>query len=273
LPQESRQQAADPWDPDRYEIFERERARPFRDLVTYLAACPGGRVVDLGCGTGALTAELAGALQAAEVVGLDQSAAMLKRAQAHAGEGVRFAQADVSTFADEEAWDVVLSNATLHWIPDHDRLFGRLARALRPGGQLAVGMPMNFDHPAWRAAAELAAEPPWAEALAGRTIGSHVDPPERYAERLHAHGLEAIAVDVRVYLHELPDAGAVHRWTRGALLTWYESRIGAERFAAFDAEYRRRVLDRLGDARPYPFTFKRLFVYGRRRSSSNSASR
>src|SRR5919201_301947 len=71
----------DAWDPDRYRRFAGERSAPFWDLLDLVRPVPGGRVVDLGCGSGELTAELHRALAAAETLGLDSSAAMLARAR------------------------------------------------------------------------------------------------------------------------------------------------------------------------------------------------
>jgi trans-aconitate 2-methyltransferase len=158
----------------------------------------------------------------------------------------------------------VFSNAALHWIDDHDGLFSRLVAALRSQGQLAVQMPMNFDHPSSSIAAELATEAEYASELAGRVRGAHVDAPEVYAERLYALGIEDIDVHVRVFLHELEGAEDVLEWTRGSTLTWYRRQLGDALFAAFEAEYTRRVLDALPKAKPYLFTFNRLFIYGRR---------
>jgi trans-aconitate 2-methyltransferase len=75
----------DPWDPASYERFAAERNAPFFDLLALVRPIPGGRAADLGCGTGALTAELRRRVQGAETLGVDSSAAMLARAAAVAG--------------------------------------------------------------------------------------------------------------------------------------------------------------------------------------------
>jgi trans-aconitate 2-methyltransferase len=98
------------WDPDQYERFKAERTRPFWDLLALVQPVPGGRVVDLGCGTGELTKELHRVLEASETVGVDNSSAMLERANAFAGEGVRFEQGDIATW-EPTPYDVVFSNA------------------------------------------------------------------------------------------------------------------------------------------------------------------
>src|SRR6266498_169197 len=125
----------DTWNPEQYARFAAERAQPFHNLLDLVRPVPGGRVVDLGCGSGELTAELHRALGAAETLGLDSSPAMLALAQPRAGEGdgLRFELGDSAGFG-QGGWDVVLSHAALHWLPDHRAL-------LAAGGQLAVQMP------------------------------------------------------------------------------------------------------------------------------------
>src|SRR5690349_15098037 len=127
----------DAWQPDTYARFAAERRRPFFDLLDMVSPLPGGRAVDLGCGTGELTRELHLRTGAAETVGLDSSEAMLARAAPFAEGGLRFERTDIAAFSPREEFDLVFSNAALHWVPDHPRLLARLAAALRPGGQLA----------------------------------------------------------------------------------------------------------------------------------------
>ena len=76
----------DGWSPDQYERFRSERQQPFDDLLTLCHPVPGGRIVDLGCGTGDLTKILHEEMAAEETVGIDSSPAMLERAQSSYGE-------------------------------------------------------------------------------------------------------------------------------------------------------------------------------------------
>jgi trans-aconitate 2-methyltransferase len=135
----------DAWNPLQYGKFGAERAQPFEDLLSLVDAAPDGRrperVVDLGCGTGELTARLHDHLGAGETLGLDSSTAMLEKTRPLAGGGLRFEHGDIAAFEARGQFDVVFSNAALHWIPDHPRLLRRLRDALRPGGQLAVQVP------------------------------------------------------------------------------------------------------------------------------------
>ena len=84
----------DSWNPDQYARFKNERTQPFHDLLAMVEPRTGMRAIDLGCGTGEFTRHLHETLGCAETIGLDNSPAMLGRAVAHEGNGVRFAFGD-----------------------------------------------------------------------------------------------------------------------------------------------------------------------------------
>jgi trans-aconitate 2-methyltransferase len=253
----------DPWSPARYARFSAERRLPFDDLVALLQPVTGGRVVDLGCGTGELTRELHQRLSARETLGVDSSAAMLEKAAAHAGGGLRFERGDAGAFC-AGPWDLLFSNAALHWVEDHEPLLARLSALLAPGGQLAVQVPCNDHHPSHAVARRVAAEPPFAAALGGWSRESPILPAERYAELLFRLGLTPRRVRVEVYGHALGSRDEVVEWVRGTTLTDYQRRLPAELWPAFLARYRTSLGEALPDERPYLYTFRRLLLWGRR---------
>jgi trans-aconitate 2-methyltransferase len=253
----------DAWDPAQYERFERERAAPFFDLLDLVEPCPGGRVVDLGCGTGELTRALHERARAGSTLGLDSSRAMLERSAPHAGGGLTFELGDIAEWAPATPVDLIFSNAALHWIDDHDELFARLTTALSPGGQLAVQMPANHDHPSHLVAARVAAEEPFRAALGGYVRRSPVLDPESYALLLHRLGYASQHVRLQVYVHVLPHAGAVVDWVKGTLLTDYRRRLPEDVYARFLERYEELLAVELTDEQPFPFTFKRLLLWGR----------
>lgn len=250
------------WNPEQYGRFRAERAQPFHDLVALVRARTGMRVVDLGCGPGELTRVLHEHLGAVETVGVDSSEAMLAKAAAHAGGGLRFERADIAAFDTGRAYDLVFTNAAIHWVPDHPRLIGRLREALAPGGQLAVQVPANFDHPSHRVAAEVAAEEPFAIELGGYQRGRPILEPEEYAVLLHRLGFAEQHVRLQVYLHLLESRASVVEWVKGTLLTDYQSRLSPEGFERFLARYRERLEEELPDDRPFVYPFKRILMWG-----------
>ena len=253
---------ADTWQPEQYARFRAEREQPFHDLLALVAPVPGGRVVDLGCGTGVLTRVLHEHTGAAETVGVDRSEAMLATSAQHAGGGVRFEQGDIAAFAGR-GLDVVFSNAALQWVDDHPALFPRLAATLGEGGQLAVQMPMNHDHPSHTLAHEVAREPRHARALGGYVRGYPMGEPEWYAELLARLGFEEQHVRLQVYLHRLAGREEVVEWVKGSLLTDYRNRLGEEEYKAYLADYREQLLAELPDERPFLYPFKRILLWGR----------
>jgi trans-aconitate 2-methyltransferase len=236
------------WSPDQYERFKDERAQPFRDLAALVEPRSKMRVVDLGCGTGELTCALHEQLGAADTLGLDNSREML--AKAPSARGLRFQNGSIESFEGKNL-DLIFSNAALHWIPDHERLFARLTKMLAPGGQLAVQMPANDDHASHRTAAEVASE------LGIEPRRSPLLAPERYAELLHALGFARQHVRLQVYGHVLPSSADVVEWVRGTLLTFYE-----HQHPQFIRRYRERLLSEIGEQRPYFYTYKRVLLWG-----------
>ena len=154
-----------PWDPKQYHKFQAERAAPFFDLLALIERRPDLKVVDLGCGTGELTRQLADALPNSDVTGLDSSSQMLEKAKAHAGANLRFEQGDQAQLTGE--WDLIFSNAALHWSDNHLELIPSLYEKLRPGGQIAVQVPSNFNHISHQLYRETASEEPFRTVLNG----------------------------------------------------------------------------------------------------------
>jgi trans-aconitate 2-methyltransferase len=254
----------DKWDPDQYSKFAVERSKPFFDLLALVEPVPGGDVIDLGCGTGELTARLHERTGAATTVGVDSSEAMLEKARPFAGNGLSFASGDIADFDAEARFDVVFANASLHWVPDHPRLLRRLAAGLRPGGQLAVQVPANADHPSHALADEVAREPRFAEYLRDDpSISSPVCRPEEYAELCYEIGFSKQQVRLQVYGHELAATTDVAEWTKGTTLLRFQRLLPTELFGQFLDSYRRRLNEVLGDQSPYFYTFKRILIWAR----------
>jgi trans-aconitate 2-methyltransferase len=256
--------STDTWDPAQYERFSDERSAPFFDLLALVEPCPGGRVFDLGCGTGELTRVLHERTGASTTVGIDSSEAMLARSTPRAGGGLSFELGDIAGWTPEEPADIVFSNAALHWVDDHHELFAKLTAALRTGGQLAVQVPANHDHASHLVAERVAAEAPFREALDGYVRKSPVLAPEHYAVLLDGLGYVTQHVRMQVYLHLLSEPAGVVDWVKGTLLTDYQRRLPGALFEGFVARYRELLLGELGDEHPFRFTFKRVLLWAKR---------
>jgi trans-aconitate 2-methyltransferase len=93
-------------------------------------------ILDAGCGTGRVTAELLERVSRGRVYGVDAAPSMVEHARAALGDRATFFCQDLVELELPEPMDVVFSNATFHWIKDHDALFAALHSALKPGGRL-----------------------------------------------------------------------------------------------------------------------------------------
>jgi len=256
------------WDPELYARFQADRSKPFYDLAALVQPAEAMRVVDLGCGSGELTAWLHEALGAAETVGVDSSGTMLEEAATRAHDGLRFEHGDIGHFEDapwaSRPYDLVFSNAAVQWVPEHEALFPRLATLVARGGQFAVQMPANDGHISHVTAMALAAEEPYATALGGYNRPLTVLKPERYSELLYALGFEEQLVRLQVYPVLLPGPEAVVEWVRGTFLTAYRARLDADTYAAYLEEYERRLLAALPPSRPYLYSYPRILMWGRK---------
>ena len=210
------------WDPAQYARFADARRRPFVDLLARVGARAPRIVLDLGCGDGARTLELADRWPRSRVTGLDGSPEMLaaaREADSHAR--VEWVRADLEDWAPDDLGtrpDVVVTNATLQWVPRHLDLIRRVVTALAPGGWFAMQVPDNLHSPSHAFMREVAAAHTRAADLGSAVERLRVEPPQAYLERLASLGCE---VDVwsTTYFHVLDPEGElddpVLEWVRG----------------------------------------------------------
>ncbi len=258
------------WDPDQYERFKQQRSQPFWDLLGLVHPGAIERAVDLGCGTGELTAAAAERLGIGHTTGIDNSPAMLERAAAHGRVEVEFAYGDIARWTSDGDHDLVLANAALQWVPDHEVVLERWVAALAPNGQLAVQVPANHDHPSHLASTHVAHTEPFASALGGDPpadpVATNVLAPEAYASALYRLGIAEPNVRLQVYPHVFDSSADVVEWTKGTSLTRFFKRLPAELHDPFVDAYRDELLARIGRREPYFYSFKRILMWGRRRA-------
>jgi trans-aconitate 2-methyltransferase len=211
------------WDPAQYLRFSNERLRPALDLLAQVPHSNPRLVVDLGCGAGNVTAVLRQRFQVAAILGVDGSAAMLEKARAACAD-CRFEEADIAFWQPERPPDVVYSNAALHWVGDHHRLFPRLISLLAPGGLLAVQMPAMHDAPLRRLQNEVAASGPWAEHLRGAGFARDILPAGDYYDLLRPL-TSSVDLWETTYLHVLQGEDAVVQWAAGSSLRPFLGRL------------------------------------------------
>jgi len=215
-----------PWDPNQYHKFQAERSAPFFDLLSLVEVRPNLRVIDLGCGTGELAAQLADSLPNSDVTGLDSSEQMLERATSRFASRPNpvFVQGDQSRLTGD--WDLIFSNAALQWSENHAELIPYLYRRLKADGQIAVQVPSNHNHISHQIYRETAGEEPFRSVLNGFQRYAPVLSIDDYAHLLFDCGAENIIVYEKVYAHVLKDSDAVVEWISGTALVPYFERLG-----------------------------------------------
>ena len=259
------------WDPDRYLTYADERGRPFVELLARIGATEPHMVVDLGCGPGNLTTLLADRWPGAAVTGLDSSPEMIERARL-ADERIAFAVADLREWVakgstgggddDRDRVDVLVSNATLQWVPGHLDLLEGLVGRVRPGSWFAFQVPGNFDEPSHTIRRDLAAEPPYAEHTRDVAVPSSHDP-AAYLDRLTALGCSVDAWET-TYHHVLTGGDPVFTWVSGTGARPTLQALPGDLRADFEEEFKRRL------RAAYPrheygvvLPFRRIFVVAR----------
>ncbi|HYF58507.1 MAG TPA: methyltransferase domain-containing protein [Burkholderiaceae bacterium] len=253
------------WDPAQYLKFAAPRLRPAADLLARVPLDAPRDVVDLGCGAGNVTRLLHERWPHASITGVDDSAAMLASARA-ALPRLRWVERGIADWTPDAPPDLLWSNAALHWLPDHATLFPRLARALAPGGVLAVQMPRNFEAPSHALVGETVRSGPWRARLEPLLAPPPVAAPAAYLDALAPFAAELDVWETE-YLQLLDGEDPVKEFTKGTFLRPFLDAIAdeAER-AAFEADYAARLrvaYPRRADGRT-PFPFRRLFLVMRR---------
>ena len=245
------------WDPALYLSFDEHRARPFHDLLARVGAENPRRVVDLGCGPGHLTRVLAARWPDAVVVAVDNSPEMVAAARER---GIDATLGDVAEWSPTPETDVVVTNAVLHWVPNHPQLLPRWLAALPAGAWFALQVPGNAAAPSHALVAELLREPRWRGSVELEEGGTELDPPG-YAELLAAAGA---GVDVweTTYVHRLDGPDPVLRWISSTTLRPVQAALDEPDYARF----REELAPRLRAAYPLRpdgttwFPFRRVFA-------------
>jgi len=254
-----------PWDPAQYLKFAGPRLRPAIDLLARLDVEDPALVYDLGAGAGNVTRLLQARWPHARITGVDESAEMLAKAAA-AAPGITWERADLATWRPPRPPEVIYSNAALHWLDGHDRLFPALLAALAPGGILAVQIPRNFSAPSHTAITEAARSGPWRATLEPLLRPAPVGDPAFYFDLLAPR---AAALDLweTEYLQVLEGDDPIKEWTKGTWLVPLLDALAEPEKSRFEACYTALV------ARAYPrrpdgrtlFPFRRLFIVARAR--------
>jgi len=269
------------WDPDLYHRFRRYRAEPFEAILASLEHGSAeqrivDRILDLGCGTGENTAELARRFAGCTMVGMDSSPAMIDRAlklrerlEPAVRERLSFVLGDIREFNTKHEhsreYSMIFSNAALQWLSEHREIFNRCFEALAPGGRLVVQMPANDHETAQVTLDAMAHEEPWLAALAGvKPPSATVATPEIYDRMLAEIGFDRIDCHYHTFRHPMSSPAEIVEWCRATVLRRYVDLLDPARRESFVESFTARLERAYATRGPLTFNFRRLFIWAHR---------
>ncbi|MFA5330893.1 MAG: methyltransferase domain-containing protein [Methanoregula sp.] len=207
------------------------------ELITKMHLTGRERVLDIGCGDGRVTAAIAACLPNGSVTGIDRSPAMIRFAREQYPVGkypnLSFVEGDAQGLQHREQFDVVFSNAALHWIYDHGPVLAGISRALVHGGRMIVRMggKGNADG-IFAALREIRDDPAWGRYFSGFSFCYGFFSPDEYRPWLESVGLFPLRVELIPKEMVYPDREGLAGWVRTTWLPYLE-RVPEERRLIF----------------------------------------
>jgi trans-aconitate 2-methyltransferase len=252
------------WNATRYHELSKPQQTWGLRVLDRVEAAGTECALDIGCGTGRLTAELARMLPQGRVVAVDRSESMLEAAASwlkHEAPDIRLVLADAAALPFNRLFDIVFSTATFHWVPDHGALFRSIISALRPGGRLVAQCGGGANIALLHARAERLMRTrylPWFDGWRDPWYFADVDSTRR---RLVAAGFEQIELSLEEAPTSFPNAREFADFITTVCVRPYLARLpGPERQAFVDA----MVVEAAGDTPRFTLDYWRLNISGRR---------
>ncbi len=235
----------DDWNAAQYLRFEKERTQPSIDLINRIGVGNPATILDVGCGPGNSTAQLAARYPDAKVTGLDSSPGMIDRARADYP-CLEFVSGDISRddLLPTGSYDIVFANAVIQWVPDHPALLKRLFGLVKPGGALACQTPVNADEPSHRAMRTLADSEKWRNRFDCFRIFHNLTPSGYYD--LFTAMTPGFSLWTTTYYHPMKEHRDIVEWLKGTGLRSYLAKLSD----AHRREFEEELLERYREAYP-----------------------
>lgn len=253
------------WNSVQYLKFRAERTQPSIDLANRLEMAEPRDILDMGCGPGNSTQVLRDRYPGARILGIDSSENMIEAArQSYPDMEFTVCDAGRELNALGRTFDIVFSNACIQWIPDHPSLLRSMMDILKPGGTMAVQLPMNDDEPIHQIISQVSQSPRWRDEFRNPRVFYTLSQ-EEYFDLLAALSRD-FTLWQTTYLHRLPSHEAIMDWYRGTGLRPYLNALVEPDRSRFQEEILKEVI------RAYPvqkngeilFRFPRLFFLATR---------
>lgn len=226
------------WDAALYARHSSVQQQWARELIAKLNLRGQEHVLDIGSGDGKVSTEIAAAVPNGSVLGIDNSEDMIRYAAAQYSHvpNLRFATGDAKAINLPEKFDVIFSNAVLHWVVDHRAVLRSIAGSLRPGGRVLLQMGGKGNAAAVLAAVEhVIAREEWSDSFVGFEFPYGFYGPQEYLPWLAEAGLRAIRVELIAKDMVHADREAFAGWFRTTWMPWTQ-RVAKERREEFVAQ-------------------------------------
>ncbi|HEY3421397.1 MAG TPA: methyltransferase domain-containing protein [Methanomassiliicoccales archaeon] len=254
------------FDPEKYCVASGHQKDWGNRLIDELQLRGDEVILDLGCGEGALTALLAALVPNGGVVGMDSSIQMIEAAKALETANLKFLCRDIDDLDFHRGFDIVFSNAALHWVKDHDRLLRNVHEALRPGGVARFNFAGEGNCPNFfTAARELVSSPRYARYFEHFIWPWYMPSVDEYREKVRTTGLYEFQV-----WGEVVD----RRFTAAEMTGWIDQpsivplleQIASDDKEAFRNDTVARMLERTEkDEGTYLETFRRINLLAKKK--------
>ncbi|MGC1454073.1 MAG: methyltransferase domain-containing protein [Nitrospirota bacterium] len=253
------------WDPDQYLQFKKERTQPSIDLVARIPMDDPKTIIDIGCGPGNSTQILLKRWPHADILGLDKSEKMIQKAgQDYPRQ--KWIVGDASTVDTRPTYDIVFSNAAIHWIPRHDVLLQRLFKKVNQNGILAIQVPANQESPLYQAILRVSRSNKWRAFTSGREASITYHSADFYYGQLSLYTKEIIIWET-VYYHIMNYYKELIDWYKGTAMKPYLDSLPTDESRD---DFGKEVLNECKAVYPLQrdgrilYPFKRLFFIARR---------
>lgn len=224
------------WDSEKYLLFKNERTRPSYDLVMSIGIDSPKKIIDIGCGPGNSTENLYKRFPDADILGIDSSEDMLIKARkTYENLPMKFQRADVTSESGIEGkYDIVFSNACLHWIGNHEKLIPKLFESVNEGGVFAVQMPLSYRLIIYDIVGKIGEEEKWRGRFSD-VQKIKTNPPEFYFDVL-SELTDNFSIWETVYYHRMKSYEDIIDWYKGTGLRPYFAVLDENEGKEFESE-------------------------------------
>ena len=251
------------WNPDLYLKFKNERTQPSIDLISKInISFRPKSILDIGCGPGNSSQALLQRWPGAKLTGIDSSPNMIDKAKKSYPDNI-WIVADASKYTSDTKYDIVFSNATIQWIPNHENLFKNFLNLTNDGGVLAVSVPRFDEMPISKILNKVAGNEKWKTATKG-CAETFTRYDYQFYYNLISPDYQTVEMWQTDYIHVLESQPAIIEWISSTGMKPYLDRLNEKEKTQFEDE----VLSEIKHYYPVQnngkvlFPFKRLFMIG-----------